>query len=66
MPREYGLDSTSLPRDLDIFRLEDAVTHIVASERFVEAALRLDSCDLIIKELRSAEPDDVSGALPLH
>jgi uncharacterized double-CXXCG motif protein len=40
-PEEFILKAASLPPDLDAFRLEDFMTAIIASERFVETARRL-------------------------
>jgi uncharacterized double-CXXCG motif protein len=40
-PEELILKASSLPSDLDAFRLEDFMTAIIASERFVETARRL-------------------------
>jgi uncharacterized double-CXXCG motif protein len=40
-PEELILKASSLPADLDAFRLEDFMTAIIASERFVETARRL-------------------------
>ncbi|EPX61804.1 hypothetical protein D187_010423 [Cystobacter fuscus DSM 2262] len=36
------LDAATLPRDLDVFRLEDFSTVILCSERFADACLRLE------------------------
>ncbi len=38
---EMILDATTLPADLDLFRLEDFMTTIIVTERFVEAVRRL-------------------------
>jgi uncharacterized double-CXXCG motif protein len=41
LPRELSLDASSLPSDLDLFRLVDFSTVIVCTERFAEACQRL-------------------------
>lgn len=41
LPDELVLDATTLPRNLDVFRLEDFSTVIVCTERFVAACQRL-------------------------
>jgi len=41
LPDEPILDAATLPNNLDLFRMEDLVTMIIATERFVEAVLRL-------------------------
>lgn len=52
LPESPLLRADSLPTDLDVFRLEDFLTLIVASERFVEAARRLGyEEDLVFREL---------------
>jgi uncharacterized double-CXXCG motif protein len=51
-PDELILRADSLPRELDVFRLEDFLTAIIASERFVEAARRLGfEQDIAFREL---------------
>jgi len=50
MPKEYWLDAASLPADLDVFRLEDALTRFLASERFVEVAQSCGVSDVVFKE----------------
>ncbi|MHA7634978.1 SitI6 family double-CXXCG motif immunity protein [Corallococcus sp. M7] len=51
MPEECRLEDASLPKDLDVFRLTDAVTLIVATERFVEVVRGLGSMDVLFREL---------------
>ncbi|RKH07149.1 hypothetical protein D7V97_21660 [Corallococcus sp. CA053C] len=51
MPSQRWLDADSLPADLDIFRLENAVTLIIATERFVEAIRALGPSDVGIVEI---------------
>jgi uncharacterized double-CXXCG motif protein len=41
LPKSLLLDATTLPSDLDLFRLEDHSTVIVCTERFVDACRRL-------------------------
>lgn len=51
-PGELILRADSLPQDLDLFRLEDFLTAIIASERFVDAARRQGfEQDLVFREL---------------
>jgi uncharacterized double-CXXCG motif protein len=52
VPEELILDEATLPRDLDLFRLADATTQIIGTERFVEAVKRLSyEQDLAFREL---------------
>ncbi|CAM4313799.1 SitI6 family double-CXXCG motif immunity protein [Corallococcus soli] len=53
MPSKRWLDADSLPIELDIFRLEDAVTLIIATERFVEAIRALGPGDVGIVEVKA-------------
>jgi uncharacterized double-CXXCG motif protein len=49
---ELILDAATLPTDLDLFRLEDFLTTIIATERFVEAVRRLGyEQDIAFREL---------------
>jgi uncharacterized double-CXXCG motif protein len=51
-PDELILEATSLPRELDVFRLGDFLTAIIATERFVEASRRLGyEQDIVFREL---------------
>ena len=51
-PEEPILEATSLPQELDLFRVGDYTTMIVGSERFVEAARRLGyEQDILFREL---------------
>jgi uncharacterized double-CXXCG motif protein len=46
------LDSTTLPQDLDLFRLEDFLTTIICTERFAETVRRLGyEQDIAFREL---------------
>ncbi len=56
MPKEYWLDAESLPADLDVFRLEHAVTRFIASERFVEVAQSCGASDVVFKEVATEPP----------
>lgn len=52
-PEEPILDAATLPHDLDLFRLEDGLTMIIGSERFVEAVRRLVyEHDIALRELQ--------------
>jgi uncharacterized double-CXXCG motif protein len=52
LPEEPVLNEGSLPQDLDLFRVGDYATMIIGSERFVEAARRLDfEQDILFREL---------------
>jgi uncharacterized double-CXXCG motif protein len=49
---ELILDGATLPQDLDLFRLEDFLTTIIGTERFVEAVRRLGyEQDIAFREL---------------
>jgi uncharacterized double-CXXCG motif protein len=49
---ELILDAATLPQDLDLFRLEDFLTAILCTERFVEAVRRLGyEQDMAFREL---------------
>jgi uncharacterized double-CXXCG motif protein len=49
---ELILDATTLPQDLDVFRLEDFLTAVIGTERFVEAVQRLGyEQDIAFREL---------------
>jgi uncharacterized double-CXXCG motif protein len=51
-PDELILDAASLPQELDVFRLEDFLTAIIATERFVETSRRLGyEQDIVFREL---------------
>ncbi|MDY7225703.1 double-CXXCG motif protein [Hyalangium rubrum] len=51
-PDEPILDTATLPSHLDLFRMEDLVTMIIATERFVEAVRRLGyEQDILFREL---------------
>jgi uncharacterized double-CXXCG motif protein len=51
VPDPYVLDTTSLPEHVDIFRLADASTLIIANERLVDAVRRLELDGVVFKEL---------------
>jgi uncharacterized double-CXXCG motif protein len=53
-PADMLLDATTLPSDLDLFRLEDFSTTIVCTERFVEACRRLGLDGVTFQPLRAA------------
>jgi uncharacterized double-CXXCG motif protein len=51
-PEKLILEVASLPRELDVFRLEDFMTAIIATERFVETVRRLGyEQDIVFREL---------------
>jgi hypothetical protein len=47
------LDAVSLPVDLDLFRLRQAWTVIVATDRMVDAAQRLELDGVMFRELEA-------------
>ncbi|CAM3845013.1 hypothetical protein G4177_28810 [Corallococcus sp. ZKHCc1 1396] len=51
MPLDIRLEAASLPSGQDVFRLTDAVTLIIVSERFVEVARSLGPMDVLFHEL---------------
>lgn len=51
LPDALVLDKASLPEDVDVFRLRDFTTVLVASERFVNAVERLGLEDIVFIEL---------------
>lgn len=52
-PERYWLDAASLPTHVDIFRLGEASGLIIASERLVETARRLELDGAVFKELEA-------------
>jgi uncharacterized double-CXXCG motif protein len=53
VPEPYWLDAASLPEHVDIFRLADASTLIIANERLVGAVRRLELDGVVFKELEA-------------
>jgi uncharacterized double-CXXCG motif protein len=51
LPDALVLDAATLPVDMDVFRLRDHPTVIIASERFVNAVGRLGLDEIVFKEL---------------
>jgi uncharacterized double-CXXCG motif protein len=51
LPEAPILDGRTLPTDLDLFRLTDYTTVIIANERFVDAVTRLELDGVVFKEL---------------
>jgi hypothetical protein len=49
IPEPYWLDAASLPEHVDIFRLADASTLIIANERLVDAVRRLGLDGVVFK-----------------
>lgn len=56
LPDAPALDGATLPVDVDLFRLSDFTTVIVASERFHHAVERLEGGAVVFKELRVLPP----------
>jgi uncharacterized double-CXXCG motif protein len=54
LPKVRLLDAATLPRDVDVFRLEDFSTVMVCTERFVEACLRQGLDGVIFRPLPMA------------
>ncbi len=52
-PERMILDAASLPLDVDVFRLRQGWTNIIASERLVETVRRLDLDGVIFQELET-------------
>ncbi|MCP3139249.1 SitI6 family double-CXXCG motif immunity protein [Pyxidicoccus xibeiensis] len=53
LPERYWLSETSLPTDVDVFRLVDFPTLLFATERFVDAARRLALDGGVFQELEA-------------
>lgn len=53
LPDTHWLDAASLPRDVDVFRLSDWPTLIIATERMVEAVRRLELDGAAFRELEA-------------
>ncbi|HYO51252.1 double-CXXCG motif protein [Archangium sp.] len=53
VPDPYWLDAASLPEHVDIYRLADASTLIIANERLVDAVRRLELDGVVFKELEA-------------
>ena len=51
LPERLLLDATSLPNDLDLFRLANFATLLVATEGFAEAVRRMGPSDVSFREL---------------
>lgn len=51
LPEPYILDAKTLPATVDVFRLADWPTHILATERFVETAHRLALNGIVFREV---------------
>ena len=51
LPDPYWLDAASLPSHVDVFRLEDASTLIIATERMMEAVRRLELDGITFQEV---------------
>lgn len=51
LPDPYILDAKTLPTTADVFRLAAWSTHILATERFVEAARRLELDGVVFREV---------------
>jgi uncharacterized double-CXXCG motif protein len=55
LPKTPVLDAATLPKNLDLFRLEDFPTVIVCTERFVEASQRLSLDGVVFLPLPTRE-----------
>jgi len=53
LPRIYWLDAASLPAHLDVFRLSDWPTLIIATERMVDAVKRLELDGVLFREVEA-------------
>jgi uncharacterized double-CXXCG motif protein len=53
VPEPYWLDAASLPEHVDIFRLADASTLLLANERLVDAVRRLELDGVVFKEVEA-------------
>ncbi|HEX8821630.1 MAG TPA: double-CXXCG motif protein [Archangium sp.] len=53
LPEPYWLDAASLPEHVDLFRLADASTLLIANERLVDAVRRLELDGVVFKELEA-------------
>jgi uncharacterized double-CXXCG motif protein len=53
LPKPIILDAASLPEDLDVFRMADASTVILVTERFVDTAKRLELDGVTFQELEA-------------
>jgi uncharacterized double-CXXCG motif protein len=53
LPERHWLDAGSLPEDVDVFRLANWPTFIVATERMVDAVQRLELDGVVFRELEA-------------
>lgn len=53
LPNPIVLDAASLPEDVDVFRMADAWTVILVTERFVDAVTRLELDGVTFRELET-------------
>ena len=53
LPTPIVLDAASLPEDVDVFRMADAWTVILVTERFVDAVTRLELDGVTFRELET-------------
>jgi uncharacterized double-CXXCG motif protein len=53
LPVTYWLDASSLPEDVDVFRLSDWPTLIIATEHMVEAVRHLELDGVVLRELET-------------
>ena len=53
LPNPIVLDAASLPEDVDVFRMRDAWTVILVTERFVDAVKRLELDGVTFRELEA-------------
>jgi hypothetical protein len=66
VPHEFWLEDRTPPSGWDVFRLANAVTCVVATERFVEAASSLEPSDVLFKELPPSEPREDGRATSIR
>ncbi len=59
LPPHRWLDPASLPEDLDVFRLEDAPTLVIVSERFADVLGRLEPSDVSLSPIGTSRPPGV-------
>ncbi|HYO73239.1 MAG TPA: double-CXXCG motif protein [Archangium sp.] len=56
LPKDLLLDASTLPSDLDVFRLEDFSTVIVCTERFAKACKRLELDGVVFNPVPISRP----------
>lgn len=56
---EPWVDAASMPTDLDVFRLEDAVMNFIVSERFIEIAKSCGASDVVFKDVATGPTGEI-------